>query len=58
MREKVAARGAAARAADMVLGLYVAARNGEFTQANPTLTTVLGRASMMLKALMSSRVEG
>jgi NAD(P)H dehydrogenase (quinone) len=52
LRANVLARGAPARAADMVLGLYVAARNSEFAQVDPTLEQILGRRRTTMKALM------
>jgi NAD(P)H dehydrogenase (quinone) len=56
MRANVAARGAPGRAVDMVLGLYVAARNGEFAQVDPALEQLLGRPRITMKTLMSQYV--
>jgi NAD(P)H dehydrogenase (quinone) len=53
MRAKIAARGAPPRAADMVLGLYTAARNGEFAAIDPLLERLLGRAPIRMRALMA-----
>jgi NAD(P)H dehydrogenase (quinone) len=56
MRAKIAARGAPPRAAEMVMGLYTAARNGEFAQINPALERLLGRAPISMKELISKEV--
>jgi NAD(P)H dehydrogenase (quinone) len=56
MRAKIAARGAPPRAANMVMGLYTAARNGEFEQVDPALGLLLGRAPISMNELISSEV--
>ncbi len=58
MRAKVAARGAPASAADMVVGLYIAARNGEFAEVNPTLEDLIGRKPITMKDMMTQQIEG
>ena len=58
MRAKVAVRGAPASAADMVVGLYIAARNGEFAEVNPTLEDLIGRKPITMKDMMTQQIEG
>ncbi len=58
MRAKVMARGAPARAADMVLGLYIAARKGEFAKVDPTLETLIGHAPVSMKDMMARQIGG
>ncbi len=53
MRAKVAARGMPAHVADMVLGLYAAARNGEFAQVDPELEQLIGRRPMTMRDIMA-----
>jgi NAD(P)H dehydrogenase (quinone) len=48
MLKKLAARGMPTRAVDIVMGLYVAARNGEFAAVDPTLGKLLGRQPMSM----------
>jgi NAD(P)H dehydrogenase (quinone) len=57
MRAKVAARGAPARAAEMVMGLYIAARNGEFAQIDPALERLLGRPPITMRNLMAQMTD-
>lgn len=54
MREKFAARGAPAHVADMVLGLYAAARAGEFEDSNSLLAELIGRVPKTMKDLMTT----
>lgn len=56
MRAKVLSRGAPARVADMVLGLYIAARNGEFAAIDPTLEKLLGRRPVTMRELMAEKI--
>ncbi len=56
MRAKIAAGGAPARAVDMVMGLYIAARNGEFAAIDPTLERLLGRPPISMRDLMAERI--
>jgi NAD(P)H dehydrogenase (quinone) len=58
LREKMIANGAPAAAIDMVLGLYRAARNGEFSASDPTLERLLGRPPMTMRALMAETIGG
>ena len=58
MRSRVAARGAPARAADMVLGFYIASRNGEFATVDPTLERLLGRRPTRMRDLIAEKVGG
>ena len=58
MRAKFAARGTPPRAADMVMGLYTAARNGEFATIDPLLARLLGRAPIRMRDLMAAKGSG
>ena len=58
MREKFAARGAPARAADMVLGLYAAARTGEFEDSGNLLENLIGRTPKTMKDLIAAHMNG
>ena len=42
-KARMAARGVPEGNAQLALGLYIAARNGEFATVDPTLETILGR---------------
>ncbi len=53
MREKIAARGTPAHVTAIVMGLYIAARNGEFAAIDPTLQTLLGRPLLTMRELMA-----
>jgi NAD(P)H dehydrogenase (quinone) len=55
MRAKIVARGAPARAVDMVMGLYIAARKGEFATVDPTLEQVLGRPLTSMRELLAEQ---
>lgn len=57
MRAKIAARGAPARAVDTLMGLYIAARNGEFAAVDPTLARLLGRPPMSMRDLLAGKAE-
>ena len=54
-RAKMAARGAPEGALTMALGLYVAARNGEFATVDPTLETLLGRRPTDMRMLIAEK---
>jgi len=56
LRAKMAARGAPGRAADAVLGLYVASRAGEFAPVDPTLEALLGRRPVSMRDLIAAKV--
>jgi len=56
LRTKMAALGAPDRAADMVLGLYVASRNGEFAAVDSTLERLLGRRPISVRELLAEKV--
>jgi NAD(P)H dehydrogenase (quinone) len=56
MRTKVAARGAPPSAVAMVLGLYTAARNGEFATVDPTLEKLLGRRPITMRDLLAQKL--
>ncbi|MBC8122484.1 MAG: NAD(P)H-binding protein [Gemmatimonadaceae bacterium] len=56
LRARMAARGPD-RAADMVLGLYVASREGEFAPVDPTLERLLGRRPISMRDLIAEKVN-
>ena len=56
LRARMAARGAPARAAAALLGLYAASRNGEFAGVDPTLRRLLGRRLTSVRDLLAERV--
>ena len=56
MRAKLAARGAPPRAIDMMLGLYLASRAGEFATVDPTLERLLGRRPLGMRTLLASHL--
>jgi NAD(P)H dehydrogenase (quinone) len=56
LRAKLAARGAPPPAADIVLGLYRASRQGEFAAVDPTLERLLGRRPIGMRDLIAQQV--
>lgn len=56
MQAKIAARGVSSRVVDMVMGLYVAARNREFATVDPTLEQLLGRRPIAMRAVMAGKL--
>jgi NAD(P)H dehydrogenase (quinone) len=56
LRSKLTARGAPDRAADTVLGFYIASRNGEFAAVNPALEQLLGRRPTKMRDLIARKV--
>jgi len=57
LRVRMTTRGAPGRAADLVLGLYVASREGEFADVDPTLERLLGRRPMSMRDLIEEKVK-
>lgn len=55
-RTRMAARGAPPRAADMVIGLYVASRTGEFAATDPTLERLLGRKPIPMRDVIAAKM--
>ncbi len=53
MRAKVMARGMQPKAVDLILGLYIAARNGEFATVDPTLEQIIGHRRNSMRELIS-----
>lgn len=53
----MAARGAPARASQVVLGLYAASRAGEFALVDPTLARLLGRPPVHIRELISKKLN-
>ncbi|MFJ5206553.1 SDR family oxidoreductase [Streptomyces nigra] len=51
-REQILAHGAPSHLADLLLSIFAAARNGEFTAVDPTLAGLIGRAPVPFEALL------
>lgn len=58
LRATMAACGAPAAAAKIVLGLYAAARAGEFRAVDPTLERLLGRPPIAMRDVIAERIAG
>lgn len=57
-REQMVGRGAPAEAADQLLGIFAAARAGEFATVDPTLATLLGREPVSLRTVLREQLAG
>jgi NAD(P)H dehydrogenase (quinone) len=57
LKARMAARGVPDGAARLALGLYIAARNGEFATVDPTLESILGRRPTDMRQLLAARAE-
>lgn len=55
LNAKMAARGAPESSAKMALGLYIAARDGEFATVDPALEAMLGRRPTDMRALIAEK---
>ena len=53
LRARLSARGAPPRTAEMMLGLYLASRRGEFETVDPTLERLLGRRPIGMRDLIA-----
>lgn len=58
LRGRMAVRQAPARMTEIVLGLYVAARGGEFAAVDPTLEGLIGRRPIRMRDLMAEKLGG
>ena len=56
MRAKISARGTPTHVADILMGLYIAARNGEFATVDPAL--ILGHRPMTIREVMALNRDG
>ena len=56
MREKIIARGTPPPVVNIVMGLYLSARAGEFAKINLTLEKLLGRAPIRMQDLLGSTI--
>jgi NAD(P)H dehydrogenase (quinone) len=56
-RAKLMARGMPASSTDMILGLYIASRHGEFASVHPCLEQLIGRAPLGVKNLMAEKLR-
>ncbi len=54
LRANLVSNGLPARAANIILGLYIAARKGEFAQVDSTLANILGRRPMTVEELLKN----
>lgn len=57
LRARIIARGAPERAAEMLLGLYLASRRDEFAAVDPTLERLLGRPPIAVRDLLKEKIE-
>ena len=57
-RQKMTAAGTPEPVVNMMLGFYLAARNGEFAANDPTLQQLLGRAPLGMRELMARKLKG
>ncbi len=55
-RVNMVAHGVPAAAADMLLGLFAASRQGEFAAVDPTLAGLLGRPPMGMREVLQGRI--
>ncbi|WP_328696439.1 NmrA family NAD(P)-binding protein [Streptomyces sp. NBC_00342] len=55
-REQLVGHGAPAEAADQLLGIFAAARAGEFDAVDPTLADLLGREPIAMSAVLREQV--
>lgn len=55
MRAGMSSRGAPPRVTDMMMGLYLASRAGEFATVDPTLERLIRRRPMTMRALLAER---
>ncbi|MFE6286646.1 SDR family oxidoreductase [Streptomyces sp. NPDC057877] len=56
-RERLTGHGVPAEAADQLLGVFTAARAGEFAAVNPTLAALLGREPLTLGDVLRERIS-
>ncbi|ROQ67939.1 uncharacterized protein YbjT (DUF2867 family) [Streptomyces sp. 840.1] len=54
-REQLMGHGAPAEAADQLLGIFAAARAGEFSAVDPTLATLIGREPITMSTVLSEQ---
>lgn len=57
-REQLVGRGAPAEAADQVLGIFAAARAGEFAAVDPTLAALIGREPIAMSTVLREQLSG
>lgn len=57
MREKLLARNMLGRVIDIIMGLYKAAENDEFSKIDPTLEQLLGRAPITMRNLIKQEMN-
>lgn len=57
-REQLMGRGAPAEAADQVLGIFAAARAGEFAAVDPTLAALIGREPIAMSTVLREQLSG
>jgi uncharacterized protein YbjT (DUF2867 family) len=57
-RETMISHGTAAPVADLLVGLFRAARRGEFAAVDPTLETLLGRRPQTMRDVLAATLKG
>ncbi len=57
-RAKMAARGMPGHVVDIMLGFYLASRQGEFAAVDPTLARLLGRSPIPMRDLIAEKIGG
>ncbi|GJG87302.1 hypothetical protein tb265_24830 [Gemmatimonadetes bacterium T265] len=57
LRARMAARGTPGYVTDLVLGLYVASRAGEFAAVDPTLEQRLGRRPTAMRDVIAEEIR-
>lgn len=55
-REQLVGHGVPAEAADQILGIFAAARAGEFSAIDPTLATLIGREPISMETVLRERL--
>ena len=57
-REDLVAHGVPAPAAEMLVDLFAASRNGEFTAVDPTLERLLGQPPLTIRDAVATHLSG
>ena len=57
-RARAITRGTTAPYADLLVGLYEAARDGEFSTVDPTLARLIGRSPLSMRDVLKERLRG
>lgn len=57
-RDNMVSHGAPESVADLLVGLFVAARRGDFSQVDPTLESMLGRRPQTMREILAAALSG